>query len=93
MRVDLVQEYWHDVFSPFIDAYATNRTPNPDVACNREIKFGTFLEKAASLGVDAIATGHYARLRRQRRRQPDAGPAGAGWPPKPVSKATGPIDP
>ena len=54
-------EYWDRVFAHFLDEYRAGRTPNPDVLCNREIKFKTFLEHARTLGADKIATGHYAR--------------------------------
>ncbi|MDN5924206.1 MAG: tRNA 2-thiouridine(34) synthase MnmA [Xanthomonadales bacterium] len=54
--------YWDQVFTHFLDEYRAGRTPNPDVACNREIKFATFLDHARELGADKIATGHYARL-------------------------------
>ncbi len=54
-------EYWDRVFDHFLSEYAAGRTPNPDIACNREIKFKTFLEHAADLGGTHIATGHYAR--------------------------------
>ena len=54
-------EYWDRVFAHFLDEYRAGRTPNPDVLCNREIKFRTFLDEARSLGGDKIATGHYAR--------------------------------
>lgn len=56
-------EYWDGVFRHFIDEYAAGRTPNPDILCNREIKFRTFLEHARALGAERIATGHYARVR------------------------------
>ena len=55
-------EYWDGVFRHFIDEYAAGRTPNPDVLCNREVKFRTFLEHALALGAERIATGHYARV-------------------------------
>lgn len=55
-------EYWDRVFADFLAEYAAGRTPNPDVACNREIKFKTFMEHAQSLGAERIATGHYARI-------------------------------
>jgi tRNA-specific 2-thiouridylase len=58
-------EYWDNVFEHFLSEYKANRTPNPDILCNREIKFKAFLEYAESLGADFIATGHYARLDRQ----------------------------
>ncbi len=54
-------EYWDNVFAEFLDDYRYGRTPNPDVLCNREIKFKLFADYAAELGFDAIATGHYAR--------------------------------
>ena len=54
-------EYWDGVFRHFLDEYRAGRTPNPDVLCNREIKFKTFLEHAEALGASRIATGHYAR--------------------------------
>ena len=55
-------EYWDAVFEHFLAEYRAGRTPNPDVLCNREIKFKVFAEYAASLGATRIATGHYARL-------------------------------
>ena len=61
-RVDFVGEYWDNVFSYFLEEYRHNRTPNPDILCNKEIKFKCFLEKALSLGADYIAMGHYARV-------------------------------
>lgn len=54
-------EYWDGVFEHFLAEYRGGRTPNPDVLCNREIKFKTFLDAARSLGAEKIATGHYAR--------------------------------
>ncbi|WP_329743161.1 tRNA 2-thiouridine(34) synthase MnmA [Dyella sp. A6] len=54
--------YWDGVFAHFLDEYRAGRTPNPDVLCNREIKFKTFLDEARSLGAEKIATGHYARV-------------------------------
>jgi tRNA-specific 2-thiouridylase len=54
-------EYWDHVFEEFLSEYEAGRTPNPDVLCNREIKFKTFLEHAETLGADTIATGHYVR--------------------------------
>ncbi len=54
-------EYRTRVFAHFLDEYRAGRTPNPDVVCNREIKFGTFLEAARADGAEKIATGHYAR--------------------------------
>jgi tRNA-specific 2-thiouridylase len=55
-------EYWDNVFEHFLEEYRAGRTPNPDILCNREIKFKAFLEYAQMLGADRIATGHYARL-------------------------------
>jgi len=55
-------EYWDRVFQYFLEEYKFGRTPNPDVICNKEIKFKTFLEHALKLGADYIATGHYARV-------------------------------
>jgi tRNA-specific 2-thiouridylase len=60
--VNFEKEYMEKVFSYFLDEYKKGRTPNPDVMCNREIKFGEFLEKALDLDADFIATGHYARI-------------------------------
>lgn len=59
--VNFAAEYWQKVFQHFLDEYAAFRTPNPDVLCNKEIKFRAFLDYAKSLGADFIATGHYAR--------------------------------
>ncbi|MBD8873889.1 tRNA 2-thiouridine(34) synthase MnmA [Rhodanobacter sp. DHB23] len=55
-------EYWDGVFEHFLAEYRAGRTPNPDVLCNREIKFKTFLDEARALGAEKIATGHYARV-------------------------------
>ena len=54
-------EYWDNVFEHFLEEYKAGRTPNPDILCNREIKFKAFLEYAQLLGADLIATGHYVR--------------------------------
>lgn len=54
-------EYWDNVFEHFLDEYKAGRTPNPDILCNREIKFKVFLEYAEMLGAELIATGHYVR--------------------------------
>jgi len=59
---DFSSEYWGGVFQHFIAEYAAGRTPNPDVLCNREIKFKHFLDAAHDLGAGRIATGHYARV-------------------------------
>ncbi|MGL4336657.1 MAG: tRNA 2-thiouridine(34) synthase MnmA [Turicibacter sp.] len=61
-RVDFVQEYWDRVFMYFLDEYKAGRTPNPDIMCNKEVKFKAFLDYALSLGCDYIAMGHYARV-------------------------------
>lgn len=63
--VNFEEEYRDKVFAYFLDEYRKGRTPNPDVMCNREIKFGHFLEKALALGADRIATGHYARVEKR----------------------------
>ncbi len=60
--VNFEKEYYDKVFAYFLDEYKRGRTPNPDVMCNREIKFGEFLNKALDLGADYVATGHYARV-------------------------------
>jgi len=56
-------EYWESVFEHFLAELKAGRTPNPDILCNREIKFKAFIEHAEDLGADRIATGHYARRR------------------------------
>ena len=60
--VNFAKEYMDRVFVHFLEEYKAGRTPNPDVLCNREIKFGPFLEYAKKLGAEKIATGHYARV-------------------------------
>jgi tRNA-specific 2-thiouridylase len=60
-RRNFSAEYWDGVFENFLAEYRVGRTPNPDILCNREIKFKTFLEHAADLGAERIATGHYVR--------------------------------
>jgi tRNA-uridine 2-sulfurtransferase len=67
-RVSFAAEYRERVFREFLDEYRAGRTPNPDVLCNREVKFGVCLDYARRLGAARLATGHYARLA--------AGPAG-----------------
>lgn len=59
--VNYSKEYYERVFEYFLEEYKNGRTPNPDVLCNREVKFGPFLEQAKKLGADMIATGHYAK--------------------------------
>lgn len=61
IRKDFIEEYWDEVFSMFIKTYEKGWTPDPDVFCNKFIKFGHFLSYAKSLGFDTIAMGHYAR--------------------------------
>jgi tRNA-specific 2-thiouridylase len=61
--VNFAAEYRERVFAEFLREYSAGRTPNPDVLCNAEIKFKAFLDHAMALGADAIATGHYARVR------------------------------
>ena len=65
--VNFVKEYWDRVFTYFLDEYKKGRTPNPDVLCNKEIKFRMFLDYAMQIGADCLATGHYARLERGKR--------------------------
>jgi len=65
-KVNFAAEYWDNVFEYFLAEYKAGRTPNPDIMCNKEIKFKAFLEFAAeALGADYIATGHYVRRRNQ----------------------------
>lgn len=60
--VNFAADYWDRVFEHFLAEYRAGRTPNPDVLCNREIKFRAFLDHALERGADCIATGHYARV-------------------------------
>ena len=64
-RVNFSAEYWDNVFEYFLHEYRIGRTPNPDIMCNREIKFRAFLDHARVLGAERIATGHYVRTRRR----------------------------
>ena len=64
--VNFAHEYWEGVFARFLEELAAGRTPNPDVLCNREIKFGVFLEHAFGLGADYVATGHHVRVETDR---------------------------
>ena len=59
-------EYWKNVFKNFIDEYSKGRTPNPDILCNKEVKFKAFLNYAKDIGGVKIATGHYARIKKSR---------------------------
>ncbi len=61
-KVNFIKEYWDHVFSYFLDEYKKGRTPNPDILCNKEVKFKAFLDYAESLNCDYIAMGHYARV-------------------------------
>jgi tRNA-uridine 2-sulfurtransferase len=62
-EVDFIKEYWHSVFSTFIEQYQAGFTPNPDILCNEYIKFGAFLDYASKQNTSLVATGHYAQLR------------------------------
>ena len=62
-RKDFVKEYWDYVFTYFLDELKKGRTPNPDIMCNKYIKFDMFLNEAEKLGADYVATGHYARIK------------------------------
>jgi tRNA-specific 2-thiouridylase len=70
--IEFIEEYRNHVFAEFLRQYEAGHTPNPDVLCNREIKFDLFLKKALEYGCDFLATGHYARVR------PRSVPAGNG---------------
>ncbi|RSK29389.1 tRNA 2-thiouridine(34) synthase MnmA [Bacillus sp. HMF5848] len=63
--VNFEKQYWDKVFTYFLEEYKAGRTPNPDVMCNKEIKFKAFLDHAMQLGADYLATGHYARVSRE----------------------------
>ena len=62
--VNFAKEYWERVFAHFLKEYQAGRTPNPDILCNKEIKFHAFLDYAKQQGAEFIATGHYARIQR-----------------------------
>ncbi len=61
-RVDFIEEYWNDVFTYFLDEYKKGRTPNPDILCNKYIKFDAFARHAEKFSPDFLAMGHYARV-------------------------------
>ena len=65
-RIDFIEEYWDTVFTYFLNEYKSGRTPNPDIMCNKYIKFNAFLKHAHELGSDYIAMGHYARVRHEK---------------------------
>lgn len=62
-RIDFVKEYWDYVFTYFLEELKNGRTPNPDIMCNKYIKFDMFVREAEKLGAEYIATGHYARMK------------------------------
>jgi len=72
-EVEFVKEYWNQVFTPFLDAYKSGEsTPNPDIMCNRFVKFNAFREYCLThLGVDSIATGHYVTIDTKNSNQDD----------------------
>ena len=61
-RIDFIKEYWDYVFTYFLSELKLGRTPNPDLMCNKYIKFDLFIKEAKRLGADYVATGHYARI-------------------------------
>lgn len=61
-RIDFVKEYWDNVFEYFLSELKKGRTPNPDIMCNKYIKFDYFIKEAKRLGADYVATGHYAKM-------------------------------
>ncbi len=64
LRIDFIKEYWDEVFKTFLEEYKKGRTPNPDILCNRYIKFDSFMKFAEEQGFDTVATGHYARMKK-----------------------------
>ena len=64
-KANFSDEYWDRVFKEFLSEHEKGRTPNPDILCNREIKFKSFLDYAFKIGADHIATGHYAKITHQ----------------------------
>jgi len=71
LSLDLGEEYKRGVVDKIIEEYKVGRTPNPDVLCNREVKFGVFWKKAKELGADYIATGHYAQISEEEKEDSD----------------------
>ena len=69
-RVDFIEEYWDNVFKTFLSEYEKGRTPNPDILCNKYIKFDSFFEYAMKQGFDKVATGHYASNAKENGRVP-----------------------
>ena len=65
-KANFSDEYWDRVFKEFLSEHEKGRTPNPDILCNREIKFKSFLDYAIKIGADHIATGHYAKIEHQK---------------------------
>ncbi len=65
-RIDFIEEYWNTVFKYFLTEYQKGRTPNPDIMCNKYIKFKAFLKEAERLGADYIAMGHYAQVKHEK---------------------------
>ena len=63
-RANFSDDYWDRVFKEFLSEHEQGRTPNPDILCNREIKFKSFLDYAFNIGADFIATGHYAKIQK-----------------------------
>ncbi|TSC75532.1 MAG: tRNA-specific 2-thiouridylase [Parcubacteria group bacterium Gr01-1014_30] len=89
---DFSREYKRDVVDYMVSGYAEGITPNPDIMCNKYIKFGLFLERALKEGADFIATGHYARIKREiRNPKSDHSPFPMGWVAQPFSKGCGEI--
>lgn len=62
LRVDFIEEYWKEVFQTFLSEYKKGRTPNPDILCNKHIKFDSFMKYGKEQGFDIVATGHYAKM-------------------------------
>ena len=78
-EADFVSVYWTRVFSDFVAQCARGLTPNPDLACNRHIKFDALLRFAKGMGADAVATGHYARLQHCPQGEPSSSIATTGF--------------